>query len=420
MNYKDFLKSEYVNDTENKYWMQNNVEVPKIDVGFKIHISATVYNYEDIFKIFYKYIQNKDICFKIISSIDLLYSQNKGFYGYSQIGKFITIYPNSNEHFKEILEDLYLKYAYNKSVEIPSDRRYKNSHVVYYRYGEILGREGYEDKRDGEFPEDLDVPLEDFYIERLYTLPENYHIINILGKSGKGSTYLGIEQNNKSLIIMKEASTEIGINHLFNEVETLKILEKESFAPKFVDSFYLIDNFFIVLTIIKGKSLYEFMLENDISDLNKNKIIKDLINILKIIHNKYDMIHSDLSFGNIIVDDDLNVSVIDYETANDITHTGTPGFFDKSHNERTKKRDIYSLGCFIYYLYNFEELKNIRQFDFTKVKNIEESQKIFSQSLVKNNLEKLIFNKLITQAFNYEFNTLEEFEEKYLKIVEAT
>ena len=66
--------------------------------GWKIHISATILSARSIFRLVAPYLKRRGILFKAPKSLFELQRLNAGiFYGFSQVGKFITIYPPSSE-----------------------------------------------------------------------------------------------------------------------------------------------------------------------------------------------------------------------------------------------------------------------------------------------------------------------------------
>lgn len=74
--------------------------------------------------------------------------QNAGIYGYSQVGKFITIYPNSDDELNRLLVELEMLFKGVKGIPIPSDFKFQLSDVVYYRYGEFIKDPSYRDMRN--------------------------------------------------------------------------------------------------------------------------------------------------------------------------------------------------------------------------------------------------------------------------------
>ena len=66
--------------------------------GWKIHVSATILSACDIFRLIAPYLKKRDTLVKATKSLTELQKLNAGiFYGFSQVGKFITIYPESTE-----------------------------------------------------------------------------------------------------------------------------------------------------------------------------------------------------------------------------------------------------------------------------------------------------------------------------------
>ena len=114
-------------------WTQDR---DKIRQGWKIHVSATILTACRIFRAVAPYLKKRDIPFKAPRSLAELQNLNAGvFYGFSQVGKFLTIYPASPELARSVA--LYLDRLTRKlnGPIIPYDRRLRSSSCVYYRYG---------------------------------------------------------------------------------------------------------------------------------------------------------------------------------------------------------------------------------------------------------------------------------------------
>src|ERR1043166_6467008 len=63
--------------------------------GWKIHISATPLSAGAVFSRVHPLLSRCDLLFKVPASLDLLVQLNAGIGAFSQIGKFLTIYPRS-------------------------------------------------------------------------------------------------------------------------------------------------------------------------------------------------------------------------------------------------------------------------------------------------------------------------------------
>ena len=84
---------------ENSIWRYSrasNHDDP--DQGWKLHISATILTANRLFEAIAPLLQSHGCLFKAPSSLQELDKINAGlYYGYSQVGKFTTVYPHSAE-----------------------------------------------------------------------------------------------------------------------------------------------------------------------------------------------------------------------------------------------------------------------------------------------------------------------------------
>src|SRR5579884_2132003 len=112
-------------------------EVKRPQQGWKIHISAIPANCEDVLCKAAVICVQRETPFKFALDqriVDLMTSK-----GWSRpaSGKFITIYPLNDQRFLEIIEALYAALDGLVGPYVLSDRRYKDAHTIYYRYGGI-------------------------------------------------------------------------------------------------------------------------------------------------------------------------------------------------------------------------------------------------------------------------------------------
>ncbi|MDS3184213.1 hypothetical protein RK478_02830, partial [Streptococcus pneumoniae] len=190
--YHNLLLEYKISDNfSDEHWLYNLPSNITQSKGFKIHLSASILNANLVAKKFFDFIfsREKKINFKILVSIKELSLQNTGLNGYSQVGKFITIYPKDNKEFQRLLHKLEILYKGVKGVNIPSDFRFQLSEVVYYRYGEFVKDSTFKDKRDKKIPSNVNVPIRDYYIPRYNTIPDQYIILEVISKNAKGGVY---------------------------------------------------------------------------------------------------------------------------------------------------------------------------------------------------------------------------------------
>jgi hypothetical protein len=83
----------------------------------------------------YPLLQRREAFFKVAATPELLVSLNSGLQDYSQVGKFLTIYPRSTAEAVELAAELHQVTKGMAGPRIPFDVRYCARSVVYYRYG---------------------------------------------------------------------------------------------------------------------------------------------------------------------------------------------------------------------------------------------------------------------------------------------
>src|SRR5262245_6845901 len=104
--------------------------------GWKLHVSATILSACPIFRLIAPYLKRRNVWFKAPKSLAELHKLNSGiFYGFSQIGKFVTVYPPSAEAAVAIASDLHALTAKFAAPAVPYDNALRNRSCVYYRYG---------------------------------------------------------------------------------------------------------------------------------------------------------------------------------------------------------------------------------------------------------------------------------------------
>lgn len=348
----------------------NQYELP--EYGFKIHISATIKNAYYIFSCVKDILETNSLMYKIISSNKNLVLLNGGEFGYSQIGKFITIYPPDDKIFNTVLELLYRATLGFHSIEIPSDYKYKNSNIVFYRYGEMRAHQDItKDARMKMIPEGITVPVQDYYIQRYKILPTHYVPFFCIRTRGKTRIFQGIELNNKMPIIIKEGIMlgEVdeggidGANGVMNEKEILKALTDTDMFPRLIDFFYVGDSFYIIEEFIKGDTLLQLIIDSKFEFIYKHKmlVLRQIFSALMEMHKKNILI-GDLSPDNIIINNEGKVKLIDVEyycfrgKGLDFRR-GTKGFW--CYEFSGEKAVIYMLVSLWYYLFKPQDYKEL-------------------------------------------------------------
>jgi class IV lanthipeptide synthase len=103
--------------------------------GWKLHISATILSAAQVFARAEPILRARDALFKVPCRLELLKSLNSGLADFSQIGKFLTIYPRSIDEAVKLARELHCATRGLSGPRIPFDARYRKESLVYYRYG---------------------------------------------------------------------------------------------------------------------------------------------------------------------------------------------------------------------------------------------------------------------------------------------
>ena len=115
--------------------------------GWKLHVSATILSAAEVFARAEPILRKNDALFKVPCRLELLKSLNSGLTDFSQIGKFLTIYPRSTGEAVKLARELHRATRGLSGPRIPFDVRYRKESLVYYRYGafrrSVDGRPGF-------------------------------------------------------------------------------------------------------------------------------------------------------------------------------------------------------------------------------------------------------------------------------------
>lgn len=361
--------------------------------GWKIHISAPFDKAEQILQDVGQVLIQKGYDFKHIANQEILhelYSKNGD---RVSSGKFIVIYPPDDYAFLNLLNLLYDEiYTYEQGPYVLNDKCWKDSNI-YYRYGgfkNMFNKNGeaciknekgelIPDERNAyytvpSFVKEFDEYLDDLNYGNFSDVTENnklnnYEFQSALRFSNSGGIYLAKDKSTNKKVIIKEARPKVGLDGSFQdaiqrqkiEYEKLSALSDVDGIINIVDYFKYWKHTFLVEDYIEGVNLqswmamnYPFYNDSDIHTYKENvkKIIFQLISIIEDMHNE-NIGMGDLQPLNIMVSEDLNLTLIDFETAlpkdsEESVTLQTPGFSSK-FNKNNEERDWYSLKKILRY-----------------------------------------------------------------------
>ena len=305
---------------DDHYYLQFNFQSKNTVLphqGFKIHISPSWKNYLTTLNKIFEFCKEENLAFKYISNKVEILKNLSGNVPLWTAGKFITIYPPTFRVFKNIIYKLYLlpELKEKPGIYILTDRRYKDSNNIFYRYGIINGSDKniydlngnrlYEDYHELKyklpkfiqepFPQNIDDHKRARYIFKKY--------IPTKGINSKASGSVFEAKYKKQDVILKNAKfgfedfeyTEI--EKLKNEERFLKILKNESFIPRYIDSFHEDKDYFLVESKVQGVDVDTFraLPRHSFSNKNNNReklfntfssVIINLLRNLSIMHSK--------------------------------------------------------------------------------------------------------------------------------------
>ncbi|HEX5883755.1 MAG TPA: class III lanthionine synthetase LanKC [Pyrinomonadaceae bacterium] len=390
--------------------------------GWKVHVSATIWNGESILKRVAKVALANNVPFKFALDRNVLSTLSSKMWPRGGSGKFITLYPWNETVFQNLLEQLYEELHADEGPYILSDKRYKDCRVLYYRYGGIRRNARLDIKGeqvlvlitpDGKTVPDQRTPYfsPPPWVEDPFPTPKSgrkeltlnngrYLIKKAFAFSNSGGVYLAEDRTTGNEVAIKEARPftlmddrgNDAIKLLKREGEILEVIKDTGVAPRPVDSFYEWENFFLVQEYLEGVDIRELMLTR--SPLMKvNPSLEDAAEFydtfktifisfaqaLNTLHER-GIVFGDLSANNLIIDrSTYAVKLIDFEGAfrpgvDEATYLYTPGFKSDSsvrENISTYADDLYSLAAsMLYMMFPIGALSSVRRDLFDTVLDI--------------------------------------------------
>lgn len=368
--------------------------------GWKIHVSTTLCDARKtlaaVASVLFKY---KDVSFKFVLDRSLLSLVNSKNWPRGASGKFITIYPPDRLRFTELMEELAKATAGMQGPYILSDQRYKDSRVVFYRYGGMRKRttltlEGEQvpviASPGGALVPDprLAYPVVPSWetpvlpIEQTATAKHaavtlrngRYTIDGAISFSSAGGVYFALDNRTRRKVVIKEARPWINatadgydaIELLKKEYRLLGVLAATGIAPEPVELFQEWEHCFLVEEFVEGTSMSHHGAANSILLRTRAtardhaewcamfvSLCQELMRMIAVLHS-HGIIFADLSPNNLIVTKDgQQLRIIDFEGAHQIgvdrpANLYTPGYLSQHRAAGGQARwedDYYSAGA---------------------------------------------------------------------------
>ncbi|PTL24490.1 class III lanthionine synthetase LanKC [Shouchella clausii] len=368
-----------------KYYDYKDNELP--DQGWKIHISTYIKEARAVLKTVSNIMFKHKVAFKHLKTEEFLINTNSKNADRARSGKFIAIYPKDDEEFLFLLEALETELrSFEKGPYILNDKRWKETNI-YYRYGGfksilnekkqmcIKDQDGHliVDKRTPfyqvpDFVQDFDQYLDSINKVRDQVPETNakmdlYSFKEALGFSNGGGIYLAERKSDRKKVIIKEARPKAGLDARFRDAVDRQEIEYDALTRladvkgvvNVIDRFQAWEHHFMVEEYVEGINLHSWIGKHypfmNSADINHHKekitfILKQLVDIMKNIHLK-GLSMGDLQPANIIISDDLNVTLIDFETAAPSDLNEQPGMqtmaFSSAQIKNNGARDWYAV-----------------------------------------------------------------------------
>ena len=365
---------------------------PLAQQGWKIHLSVALGQEQEMLDVVSRYCFTHQLSFKVTRSKRAWLLKNAKYADRAASGKFITIYPEDGAEFVQTVYALAaLLKEFAPGPYILSDRRWQAS-PVYYRYGafkemvkEIAGQ-----KRcclqapDGSWQEDQRCPYycqPDFVQEPAELTKNNfqakgadfsrltaYQIKGALHFSNGGGVYLA-RKNGKNYVI-KEGRPAAGLDghgqDAFSRIQKEAAwLKKLANVPEVVDikeDFQAWIHTYLVEDYVSEQTLGDYVAENyPFYSEKRAAYVAQSLRIAEKLRRAVAHVHAqgvaigDLQADNVMITEDGEVKLIDFEVAASLTAPYNPGIMTTGFSdwalETYEQADLYGLYQTIRFLF---------------------------------------------------------------------
>ncbi|MCD0174686.1 class III lanthionine synthetase LanKC [Deinococcus sp. 14RED07] len=381
--------------TPGAFWTQCVPLRPTLPIqGWKIHISGDIQTAAETLRLAVPTLVAHEVTFKFASDGFVLGLMNSKSWARGSSGKLMTIYPRDEQEFVTLLESLHQALRGQSGPYILSDRRYKDSRVVYYRYGGIRAmtrtfvdgqqqsliltpdHREVEDCRAPYFsppswvtdpvPAEPEVPGSGL-------LGERYRVKRALNFTNSGGVYLAEDIQTGKTVVLKEARPHTSVDHQGNdapsllrkEFRLLTLLQSTGVTPVPYGFFQEWEHMYLAQEFIGGNALRSFAAANvDASRSPRDsatyrewreqvrQLAIGVIQAVQCVHD-HGVIIGDISLGNMILNEAGHVQLIDFEGAYQADYDPpimltTPGFMAPDRFRREVPLitdDLYAVGA---------------------------------------------------------------------------
>ncbi|WP_405723265.1 class III lanthionine synthetase LanKC [Streptomyces sp. NBC_01537] len=361
--------------TEQDIWtVWSSPQVQRADQGWKIHVSARLERAQHVLDVVADICFTENVTFKHVAARVFFVFLHHKHADRAQAGKFCAIYPPDTETARRLLDLLSDALQGEEGAYVLSDRRYRDSRTVHYRYGAFKRRsrllpDGTREElvRDGAGRDVADIRRPAFFLPDGVTDPfvaeepvdhegpiliRDYEIIRVLQPSNAGGAYQARDTRTGRVVFIKEARAHNGLTwdgtsaqeQLRHEHKVLSIVHKAApgVCPEPLDHFTEWEHDFLVMEHVAGDPLRSWVGRTS-PIVKAARPAEDFAayfagcrRILGSLDESLDRLHAlgyrfgDVSPGNVIVTPTGEARFVDFEAVSAVSGPpaamGTPGF----------------------------------------------------------------------------------------------
>ncbi|WP_328324776.1 class III lanthionine synthetase LanKC [Kribbella sp. NBC_00382] len=374
-------------------WMHyapSEAELPQ--QGWKIHVSAGLDDAERAIAAIWEYCVPRGLAFKFLRSKPVAVMLNSKAAARGSSGKLVTIYPADDAQLELVLKELDGLLAGVQGPYILSDLRYATG-PLFVRYGAFVTRYCLSDSgervyalADAEGRLVPDVRWPTFSVPSWVSLPSflephlearnavttnelAYVIESVIQFSNGGGVYLGHHRDSEVKVVLKEGRPLAGLDvigrdavaRVGHERDILQRLAGLDVVPAVHDYFTLGDHHFLVQEFVDSNPLQRLIVRRypltrpdaSVEELKLYAawalgVLADVSLAVAALHER-GVVFNDLHPGNILVDADGRLVLIDFEVATLATEQARsalahPGYAAPSDRQGVEV-DRYALAC---------------------------------------------------------------------------
>lgn len=371
--------------------------------GWKLHVSATPASAEAVLARSLPVLLRGQSPFKFARTIDHVALLNARHTPRGHSGKFITVYPHTDEEAVQAAEALHLATLGHAGPRILSDQPYAPMSLVHYRYGAFVeerrvSNDGFyawtildpdgnpvEDRRVGQYlpPSWVRCPFppaggnESSRMTKKddgVLVGDRFLAREAIRHSNKGGVYRAVDTHSGGDVVIKEARAHVAANEMGQdardllrvEARALRRIESLGVAPRLVALFEQSQHLFLVEDLVPGVPLRESVPEM-LRHAGWGRHVADALDLAGRLVELMDVVHQaglilrDFSPNNIMVLPDGQLRLIDLELAVAAGEpeakglmVGTPGYGapeQMAGAPPSLHADYFSLGatmCFLF------------------------------------------------------------------------